>query len=73
MNYYNLNCIFKLTPYTIIGGVHKMTVRRITQFIAFLPRSQHDGTQPNGQYDNDFRQVEDDEFALVLSEAMVNA
>lgn len=67
------NIIDFFYPYTIVSGIHKMAICRIAQLIAFFPRSQYDSTQPNGQNDDDFGQVEHYELAFVLSQSMIDA
>lgn len=57
----------------VVFRIHKVTVCGIPQLVAFLPRGQNDGAQPNGQDDDHLDQVKSHEAALVLSQSMVDA
>lgn len=50
-----------------------MAVRWVVQLIALLPDAEHHGAQPDRQHDDQLRQVEGKQLALVLPQPVVHA
>lgn len=57
----------------VVLGVHKVTVCGILQLVAFLPRGEDNGAQPNGQHDDNLDQIEAHEASFILTQSMVDA